>query len=109
MHNHRPGPQPAHHPFAEPEQIGITDDGRAIYRYPQPTAVQIHHHHAAPQRRGPQPGEVFGWLGIAGAVTALLLAVAVSAVAIAIASVCVAIAVLVLRAVWRDLLRGVHR
>ncbi len=105
MHNTQPGPQPDHHPFAEPQQIGITDDGRPIWRYPQPAAVQIHHH-AAPQRRGLQPGEVLGWLGVAGAVAALLLAVAVSAVAIAVAAVAVAVLGLVLRGIWRDIKGG---
>lgn len=101
--------QPTEYQPAEPQQIGITEDGRPIYRYPQQPTVQVHHHYAQPQRRGPQPGEVMGWVMVAGAVAGTLIAVAVSAVAIAIASVCVAIAVLVLRAVWKDVAAGFKR
>lgn len=96
-------------PYAQPEQIGVTEDGKPIWKWPQQPTVQVHHHYAAPQRRGPQPSEVLGWVMVAGAVAGTLLAVAVSAVAIAIASVCVAIAVLVLRAIWKDVAAGFKR
>jgi hypothetical protein len=109
MTNHQGAPQPERHPYAEPQQIGVTADGSPIYRWPQP--VEVHHHYppAAPARRGLQPGEVLGWVMVGGAVAGTLLAVAVSAVAIAIASVCVALAVLVLRAVWKDVAGGFKR
>lgn len=105
MATNPPAPQPERPLYAEPEQLGITADGRPIWRWPQ-QHVEVHHHHAAPARRGLQPSEVLGWVMVGGAVAGMLLAVAVSAVAIAIASVCVAIAVLVLRAVWRDIKPG---
>lgn len=45
----------------------------------------VHHHYGspAPARRGPDPWTVLGWVAVAGAGSALVLAVAVAAVAIA--------------------------
>jgi hypothetical protein len=106
MTNHQAASQPERHPYAEPQQIGVTADGEPIWRWPQPTVVHHHYPPAAPARRGLQPSEVLGWVMVGGAVAGTLLAVAVSAVAIAIASVCIAIAVLVLRAIWRDIKPG---
>lgn len=90
--------------YAEPVQLGVDADGRPVYGWPreQPPTV-VHHHHAAPARRAPQPGEVLGWLGVAGAVAAVLLAVAVSAVAVALASLAITILALVLRGLWKDI------
>lgn len=108
MTPYEPAPQPDRQVYAEPQQIGVTEDGKAIYRYPQQPAA-VHHHHyppAAPARRGLQPGEVLGWLGVAGAAAAVLLAVAVSAVAIAVSAVAVAILALVLRGIWKDIKPG---
>lgn len=100
-------PRPDVARYAEPRQVGIDADGKPLYGWPaehRPTTV-VHHHHAAPVRRGPQPGEVMGWVMVGGAVSATLVAVALSAIAIAMASVCVALAVLVLRHIWRDVTR----
>jgi hypothetical protein len=105
MTNHQAASQPERHPYAEPQQIGVTADGEPIWRWPQ-QHIEVHHHHQAPARRGLQPSEVLGWVMVGGAVSATLIAVALSAVAIAVAAVCVAIAVLVLRAIWRDIKPG---
>lgn len=77
-------------------------DAQEAARYAQPQQQVIVHHHYAAQRRGPDAGQVLGWVAVGGVVTGVLLAVATVAVALGLAALAMAIMALVLRAIWRD-------
>ncbi|WP_037576760.1 hypothetical protein [Phaeacidiphilus oryzae] len=98
----QPGPaeqRPA--PPAGPRQIGIATDGQPIWDQNDRTPVVIHHHYAPKARLDPR--DVFAWVMVAGAVSAVLIAVSFAAVALAIAAVAIAISVLVLYGLYRQM------
>jgi hypothetical protein len=75
-------------------------------RYAQPQQQVVVNHYYAPARRGPDAGQVFGWVAVGGIVTAALLAVATVAIALGLAAIALAIMSLILRSVWRDFQGG---
>jgi hypothetical protein len=79
-------------------------DAREAERYAQPQQVVVHHHYAAPARRGPDVGQVLGWVGVGGIVIAALLAVAMTAIALGLAALALAILAIIVRGLWRDII-----
>jgi hypothetical protein len=77
-------------------------DQREAARYAQQQPMVINNYYQAPARRGPDAGQVFGWVAVGGVVAGVLLAVAAVAVALGLAALAMAIMALVLRAIWRD-------
>jgi hypothetical protein len=80
-------------------------DAAEAARYGQQPQQVIHHHHYAAQRRGPDAGQIFGWVAVGGIVAGVLMALATVAIALGLAALAMAIMALVLRAIWRDFQR----
>lgn len=92
----------------EPRQIGITEEGQAIYAYPQAPVVQPPAcQHQAPVQQS--SGGAAKWVGIGIGGSIFLVTVAVSAVAVAISAVALTACLLVLRSMWNDYRKGQGR
>jgi hypothetical protein len=68
----------------------------------QPTIINNYYGPQQAARRGPDAGQVLGWVAVGGIVAGVLLAVATVAIALGLAALAMAIMALVLRAIWRD-------
>jgi hypothetical protein len=95
---------PVEPPYVRPAWMPAPRDAPYQPYGTQQQPIVVHNHYAAPPqaRRGPDLGQVAGWVAIGGVVTAALLAVAAVAVALGLAALAMAVMALVVRAIWRD-------
>jgi hypothetical protein len=77
-------------------------DAAEAARHGEPQQPIVVNNYYAAQRRGPDLGQVLGWVAVGGVVAGVLLAVATVAIALGLAAIALAIMALVLRAIWRD-------